>query len=219
MSLSIVLASASPRRKELLSLLVDSFEVRTSFVDETPFLKNASPASVERAALAKAEDVAAGLDRERLVIAADTVIFFHNRLLGKPRDEKDAAAMLMRLRGEVHSVITGMAVLSLTSRFLFHEETRVWMKKCSDRKIMEYIATGEPLDKAGAYAIQGVGGKLIQSIRGCYPNVIGLPLCALARRLIQAGVAIRAVQEVCPAKSLAGSPGAESALFREAVVP
>lgn len=200
---AVVLASASPRRRELLSLVLDDFLVETSSVDETEFLFDASSASIEQAALAKALDVAGRSGEEFVIIAADTVISFQGRLLGKPEDEKHAEAILKQLRGNVHAVITGVAILDPrgSTRYLFHESTQVRMQDCADSEILEYIATGEPMDKAGAYAIQGIGGKLVHSIKGCYPNVIGFPLCAVVRHLNLIGIKTGSVPGICPGRN------------------
>lgn len=198
----VVLASASPRRKELLSLVLEEFTVETSSVDETEFLVDASAASVEQAALAKARDVAERSGAGSIIIAADTVISFMGSLLGKPEDEEHAEVILKQLRGEVHSVITGVAILAPSSskEYLFHESTRVRMNDYTDSDIREYVATGEPMDKAGAYAIQGLGSKLVHSMEGCYPNVVGFPLCAVVRHLNLAGVETGCVPEICPGR-------------------
>ena len=200
MNIPVVLASASPRRRELLSLLIGGFTVQASGVDETPYLKDATAGSVEQAALAKGRDVADRCVSGTVVIAADTVISFEGRLLGKPSGPGEAAGMLRELRGDEHSVITGAAILFQGKVELFHEKTLVRMRHYSNREIEEYVATGEPLDKAGAYAIQGIGGSMVESIRGCYPNVIGFPLCAVARQLGELGIVTRPVPEVCPAR-------------------
>ena len=199
----IVLASASPRRRELLSLVLKDFLVETSSVDESGFLVDASAVSVERAALAKARDVAGRSAEGSVIIAADTVISFRNRLLGKPENEEHAEVILKELRGEVHAVITAVAILaSAGSReYLFHESTSVRMNDYTDTDIREYIATGEPMDKAGAYAIQGLGSKLVHSIKGCYPNVVGFPLCAVVRHLNLAGVETGPVPGICPGRA------------------
>ena len=190
------------RRRMLLALLLDEFSIRVSGVDETGFLVDASPGAVENAALAKARDVARCCGTDALIIAADTVISFRGRLLGKPSGREEAAAMLRELKGAEHQVITGAAILVREPRaeFCFHESTAVRMNDYSEREIRDYAASGEPLDKAGAYAIQGLGGKMVHSIRGCYPNVVGFPLCAVARRLNLLGIRTRPVPEICPAR-------------------
>ena len=202
----VVLASASPRRRELLSLILEDFSIKTSSVDEMEFLTDSSPLSVEQAALAKARDVARECDSGSVIIAADTVISFRGRLLGKPESIEHAAAMLRELRGVQHQVITGCAVIPGTgsTEYLFHESTAVRMKEFSEGEILDYVASGEPFDKAGAYAIQGLGGSLIHSIQGCYPNVIGFPMCAVVKHLRLAGIETRPVQDICPARRASG---------------
>ena len=204
MSSQVVLASASPRRRELLSLVLDDFIVKTSEVDESEFLVDASTGSIESAALAKARDVAEGFGAESVIIGSDTVISFMGQLLGKPEDEEHAEVILKQLRGKVHEVITGVAVLgpSSSKEYLFHESTSVRMNDYTDTEIREYIATGEPIDKAGAYAIQGLGSKLVHSIKGCYPNVVGFPLCAVVKFLNLAGVETGSVPGICPARKI-----------------
>ena len=203
MNFSVILASASPRRRELLSLVLKDFAVKTSQVDEKEFLVDASAGSIEHAAQAKARDVARKFGEDSVVIGADTVISFMGQLLGKPEDEEHAEVILKHLRGEVHEVITGVAILGSSSskEYLFHESTRVRMKAYTDKEIRDYIASGEPMDKAGAYAIQGRGGKLVHSIKGCYPNVVGFPLCAVVRYLNLAGVETGSVPEICPGRN------------------
>lgn len=200
----VVLASASPRRRELLSLILDDFSIKTSSVDEMEFLTDSSPFSVEQAALAKARDVARECDSGSVIIAADTVISFRGKLLGKPDDQEHAAMLLKELRGEEHAVVTGCAILrgKGSPEYLFHESTRVRMRDAGDREILDYVASGEPFDKAGAYAIQGLGRKLVHSIRGCYPNVVGFPLCAVGKHLNLAGIETRPVQGICPGRSI-----------------
>lgn len=198
----LILASASPRRRELLSLVLDDFLVKPSSVDETEFLVDASADSIEQAALAKARDVAGESEAGSIIIAADTVISFMGSLLGKPDDEEHAEVVLKQLRGKVHAVITGVAILapSCSQEYIFHESTRVRMNDCADSEIREYVTSGEPLDKAGAYAIQGLGRKLVHSIEGCYPNVVGFPLCAVVRHLNLAGVETGGVPGICPGR-------------------
>jgi nucleoside triphosphate pyrophosphatase len=207
MKSQVVLASASPRRRELLSLVLDAFIVKTSEVDESEFLVDASTGSIIRAALAKARDVAEGFGAGSIIIGSDTVISFMGQLLGKPEDEAHAEVILKHLRGEVHEVITGVAILgpSSSQEYLFHESTRVRMKDYTDREIQDYIASGEPMDKAGAYAIQGIGRKLVHSIKGCYPNVVGFPLCAVVKYLNLAGVETRSVPAICPSRLARGT--------------
>ena len=200
MNRPVILASASSRRRELLSLVLKKFTVKASSVDETEFLTDATPSSVEQAALAKARDIAEKVEEGSVIVAADTVISFLGNLLGKPEDDEHAASMLKQLRGRKHSVITGGVVMDIagSKQYIFHESTKVRMRDVSDREILDYIASGEPLDKAGAYAIQGLGRELVQSFQGCYPNVVGFPLCAIVSRLNLIGIETRPVMDICP---------------------
>jgi septum formation protein len=177
----IVLASASPRRRELLASLNLSFTVVPADVDEgaieaehahLPVLER-----VERLALAKVEAVAQRLaNPQALVIGSDTTVVLDERMLGKPTDAGDAFAMLKRLQGREHTVITAIALSWRGESRVASRRTRVWMRDLDDAEIRRYIATGEPMDKAGAYAIQGFGSLIVDRIEGCYFNVVGFSL-------------------------------------------
>jgi septum formation protein len=169
----IILASGSPRRRELLSYLIDTFDVIPSGIDE---VASGSPRQqVEKLALDKAIDIAQQYP-DALVIGADTLVAVDDHVLGKPKDKADAAAMLRLLSGRYHSVYTGVAVVINGETHTIVEMTRVTFNRMTEDEIAEYIATGEPMDKAGAYGIQGYGGKYISGIEGCFFNVMGLPL-------------------------------------------
>lgn len=187
----LVLASGSPRRRELLAALGLPFEIITSGVDETIDPALAPAEQVRQLALEKARAVAARLE-SGLVIGADTDVFLDGVMLSKPADAADAARMLRQLRGQTHEVISGVAVIGAASGRAESGSvtTPVRMAAYSDAQIAEYAASGEPLDKAGAYAIQGLGGALVAGIEGCYNNVVGLPLCELAALLARFGVAV-----------------------------
>lgn len=175
----IILASASPRRKQLLEQMKLKFEIIPSNIIED-YQENQEPEEVARdLAKKKAMDIAR-ISKNSLVIGADTVVFL-NEILGKPRDEKDALEILKKLSGKTHYVITGIAVIDSSTKKLVvdHEKTAVKMKKISEREIKDYISTGEPMDKAGAYGIQGLGSVFIEEIHGCYFNVVGLPISKL----------------------------------------
>ncbi|MGI6492974.1 MAG: Maf family protein [Pelotomaculum sp.] len=180
----IVLASASPRRAELLRQVGLEFEVMVSEVEETltPGLEPA--AQVELFALRKANAVAAALDRG-IVIGADTVVVQGGRVLGKPVDAQEAVEMLQLLQGKGHEVYTGVALVDARSsvKLVEHVMTRVFFNAMSEETIRRYVATGEPLDKAGAYAVQGRAALFINRLEGCYYNVVGLPLARLATML------------------------------------
>ncbi len=181
----IILASSSPRRKMLLEQLHIHFDIRVSDVDEalTPDLPPEMQA--ERLALEKARFIAERVDRsDTLVIGADTIVVDGQEILGKPADHDDAFRMLSRLSGRTHHVITGLALIALgtsSKTLAAHETTQVKVASLSEQDILAYINTGEPLDKAGAYGIQGKGAIFIEWIHGCYNNVVGLPLFLLCR--------------------------------------
>lgn len=179
----MILASGSPRRRELLGFICSEFKVIPA-VGEEQIPEGASP---EEAVLAlsrqKAEEIAAKYPNET-VIGADTVVSIDGEILGKPRDERDAARMLRLLSGRVHSVFTGVCVIFADGRIEnFAEETKVEFYPLSEREIADYIATGDPMDKAGAYGIQERGAKNVKGIVGDFYNVMGLPVARLARVL------------------------------------
>ena len=178
--MNIILASASPRRRELLERIgITGFTVAAPNVDESvePGL---SPADmVEELSLRKARAAAQNACPDDLIIAADTVVALDAAVLGKPRDRDDAFAMLSALSGREHHVYTGVTVLRGARTVTRHEVTAVTFRELSPDEIRSYIATGEPMDKAGAYGIQGVGALLVSGIRGDYSNVMGLPVFRL----------------------------------------
>lgn len=181
----IVLASASPRRKMLLHQLDIPFDTTVSQIDETIQSDVSAEEFARRLALEKAQAVACSLN-DTLIIGADTIVVDEGGILGKPQHEQEAFQMLQRLSGKVHRVITGVAVISTYSPqnvLVNHETTQVKIAALSDQDIHRYIRTGEPLDKAGAYAIQGKGAMFVEWIHGCYNNVVGLPLFLLMRML------------------------------------
>ncbi|BDG61511.1 Maf family protein [Caldinitratiruptor microaerophilus] len=187
----LVLASASPRRVSLLEQVGLSFEVVPSGVPEDPGDGTREPADLARAlALRKAEAVAAR-EPDALVLGADTIVVLDGAVLGKPRDEAEAVRMLERLQGRSHVVITGVALVAPGGRKrVEHEETTVWMRPLTRAQVEWYVRSGEPLDKAGAYAVQGLGALLVERIFGCYYNVVGLPLGRVARLLEEFGLTV-----------------------------
>jgi septum formation protein len=187
--MKLILASASPRRAEILRDAGLSFTVVSSAVDETPYPGEAPQTLAQRLADAKADLVAARAVGTAIVIAADTVVVLDGQLLGKPRSTDDARRMLEQLSGRTHSVHTGVSLIRLpdAERFHFVETTLVTFSKLSADEISQYLATEEPYDKAGAYAIQGRAGRYIQRIEGCYHNVVGLPLAHLIAVLRELG--------------------------------
>jgi septum formation protein len=188
----VVLASASPRRRTLLRYLIADFEVIPSTVDER-FEPGPLIETVARLAEVKARAVTATLSAG-IVLGADTVVVIDDEPLGKPADSPEAVAMLRRLRGRPHEVLTGVAVLDVGSgrAFTATEVTRVVMARFTDELIERYVASGAPLDKAGGYAIQDLDGALVDGVFGSFTNVIGLPLGLTARLLRQAGVPVSA---------------------------
>lgn len=186
---TLILASASPRRKALLDSIGVSFKVQPARVPEAWDDSSDSEEVARDLALRKARAVAA-LQAEGLVVGADTLVCLDGVILGKPRSESEATSMLQRLSGKTHSVVTGVAVVDSRSgrEEVAAEVTRVTFRTLSPAEIERYVATGEPMDKAGAYGIQGVGALLVARIEGCYPNVVGLPLVRLAELLSRFGV-------------------------------
>jgi septum formation protein len=187
--MDIVLASGSPRRAELLSRMGVSYRVVISKAKENnPY----PPWSqwVQNLALHKAQAVAA-LTGE-LILAADTIVVKDEKVLGKPINEQDAEEMLAFLSGDVHEVMTGITLINSLTGQVFHdlEVTKVYFRTLTAREIKAYVASKEPLDKAGAYGIQGLGGLLVEKIEGCYYNVVGLPLVKTMNLLRKCGVSI-----------------------------
>ena len=185
----IILASASPRRKEILGTTGLKFDICVSDYEEDLSMKKEPRALARFLSGKKAEEVAHKY-RNAIIIAADTFIVFKDKLLGKPHTAKEAAKMLNMLNGKAHSVITGFTVLDTGSKKLVSRsiETKVYFKKLTQKEIKAYVSTKEPLDKAGAYAIQGLGAALIEKIDGDFLNVVGLPLAALAEALKGFGI-------------------------------
>lgn len=186
----LVLASGSPRRRDLLAATGMHFEIVPADVDETLLPGESAEDLTARLAVAKARAVRDALEPgPLLVIGADTVVVLDDEILGKPVDADDAARMLRRLSGRTHRVLTGVAVVAGEwSPRIDVTTTRVTFRPLTDDEIGEYVATGEPLDKAGAYGIQGAGGALVESIDGPYDNVVGLPVASVRRLLASARV-------------------------------
>ncbi len=176
----LVLASASPRRRELLASLGCEFEVVVPEIDETPLPAEAPRTFVERMAKEKSE----AIDAAGIIIAADTIVVQHNRILGKPANEAHAFEMLSNLSGQTHEVITGVCIRQGGRAVVFSICTEVTFRTVDKAEIEAYIASGCPMDKAGAYAIQGGAAHMVRAINGSYTNVIGLPLCELHEALI-----------------------------------
>ena len=181
---SIVLASASPRRRELLSTLGVSFTVLAADADEHCTLSD--PARyAEELAMRKGRAVlellqAQGKDRDTVILSADTVVVCDGEILGKPRDRADAIRMLTLLRGRSHHVITGIGVTADGITHVAHSDTAVRVSNIPDEEIVRYVDSGDPMDKAGAYGIQGAFSRWVEGIDGCYFGVVGLPVHAIA---------------------------------------
>ena len=187
----LILASNSPRRRELLALGNWMFHVEPAEVDESPLPGEAPADYVVRLAESKARACRAQAHPEQTVVAADTTVTIDGAILGKPADMAEAADMLQRLRGRTHQVCSGIAVMSMSAGRLLTDlcVTGVPMRAYSDEEMNAYILSGDPLDKAGAYAIQHPGFHPVEALQGCFASVMGLPLCHLVRSLRQLGVA------------------------------
>jgi septum formation protein len=186
---SIVLASESTRRVDILRTLGISFSIIPPDIDETK-LKDETPQEfVARISYEKANKVGRHFP-EKWVIAADTIVVLKGKVLGKPKDERDAFNMLRTLRGKWHKVITGYCVLNLLKNVVYRDivETKVFVRHMTDDEITRYIKTSEPMGKAGSYAVQGKGGYMVKEIKGSYTNVVGLPICEIAEALLSLGV-------------------------------
>jgi septum formation protein len=193
----LVLASASPRRQELISLLGLPVRILPSRVDEdTP--DHWSPSQIveglsARKALAVKEELLSTDDDDScIIVGSDTIVVLNGKVMGKPRDVREAEQMLRQLAGETHEVYTGVTCFRVTDAktVTTHRITKVKMRNLTSDQISRYVATGEPMDKAGAYGIQEIGSLLVESIEGCYFNVVGLPVSLLAIMLEQFGVTI-----------------------------
>lgn len=180
--MKIILASASPRRQELLKYIVPEFEVIPADIDETLPLDIPAEKSAEYLACKKARHIAEKYP-DCAVIGSDTVVISGREILGKPADNADAERMLKMLSGQTHKVITGVCIAAAGQYDSFSKETAVKFYPLSEEEICGYIATGEPADKAGAYGIQGYGSVLVEGIEGDFFNVMGLPVASLKRRL------------------------------------
>lgn len=176
--MKVILASNSPRRKQLLEQIGIDFEVIVSDVDESKVVSESVDKYVEKLAYMKAKDVYDKLNYDKIVIGSDTVVAFNGEVLGKPINENNAFEMLKMLQGNICEVLTGLCVISSKNNkeYITHDKCRVYIQNMTDEEIWEYIKTGEPMDKAGAFAIQGIGGRYISKIEGDYYSVVGLPI-------------------------------------------
>ncbi len=183
----LVLASASPRRAELLSAAGFTFTIVPAEVDERVRDGEAVQAYVERLAIEKAAAVAAA-DPSKIVVAADTAVVVGGRILGKPRDDEDAASMLEALSGRDHEVWTGVAVKAGGRMISRAVSTTVRFSRLTDEEIAWYVGSREPRDKAGAYAVQGLGSRFVEAVEGSYSNVVGLPVATLYQMFLELGL-------------------------------
>ena len=195
--MEVILASQSPRRRELLSQIGVKYRCMVS--DKEEKIDTGVPReAVMRLSYQKAEDiyetVKKDIREDTLIVGADTVVACEGRIMGKPSDNKNAEEMLKLLRGKCHSVWTGVTIIYISGENIvsdtFEAETRVYMYDMSDDEIKEYVESGEPSDKAGAYAIQGLGARYIEKIEGDYNNVVGLPVSQLYQKLKEYGIKI-----------------------------
>ena len=187
MKTDFILASASPRRKELLTQAGYQFEIFPSTCEENIPAGLSPKDVVEGLAYQKALDVYS-MHPERVVLGADTIVCFDGEILGKPKDKEDAKRMLHMLSGQTHEVRTGFALLGKGIEFVSSEAAMVTFFHLTDEEIEHYVNTGEPMDKAGAYGIQGLGAVLVRSVLGDYFNVVGLPIATVARALGAIGI-------------------------------
>lgn len=197
----LILASGSPRRRALLEMLRIPFETCVTNADESLDPTWSPHVAVEQLALRKA--TAAVHERAchpAIILAADTVVSIHGQIFGKPTDEQHALSMLQQLQGQQHDVFTGICLYDVDKQKYqqTHVHTQVWMRPQDEDWLRWYIQTGEPLDKAGAYAIQGIGSLLVERIVGDYYNVVGLPLSRLDEAFTSLGVPLRSLMNVSP---------------------
>ena len=178
----IILASGSPRRKEILTLADLDFDVMPSNAEEIT-TKTAPHEVVMGLAAIKARDIYEKSDKQSMIVGADTVVAYQEQILGKPADEEDAKRMLSMLSGQTHEVYTGVCVIEDGEAKTFYEETKVTFYEISDEQIDHYIKTGEPMDKAGSYGIQGKAAVFIKGIEGDYYNVVGFPIARFLQEI------------------------------------
>ena len=188
--MELILASKSPRRRQLLEQMGLQFRVVTAQADET--MDPAKPVDQEigRVSRLKAEAVRSQVQAEDIIIAADTLVCIDGKRLGKPHTEREAAAMQRQLSGRDHTVVTGVSVSRGDRTQTFTEQTRIHFRSLSEAEIQAYVATGEPMDKAGAYGIQGLAGLFVTALDGDYYNVMGLPICRLTQVLRSFGITV-----------------------------
>ena len=189
--MAIVLASGSPRRKELMEMLgFKDMMIIPAKGEEKADLSLEPGIIVEKLSEAKAQEVAALRPAGDVVIGADTIVWLDGKIMGKPHSEKEAAEMLGSLSGRAHTVYTGVTVINGAKAVSRHERSRVHFRELDEKEIQAYIKTGEPMDKAGAYGAQGLGALFVRGIEGDFFNVMGLPVCLLGEMLKEQGVVI-----------------------------
>lgn len=201
MNSRLILASGSPRRKELLEQIGARFEILSAKGEEviigtepSRVVMELSKQKAEEIAGRYREELGAEAERRTVILGADTVVVYGNQILGKPKDESEAVRMLQRLSGNTHSVFTGVTLIidrgEKQEKHSFYAETRVTMYPMTEKEIYAYVESGEPMDKAGSYAIQGKGAAYIEKIEGDYNNVVGLPVSLVYRNLVKSGIEI-----------------------------
>jgi septum formation protein len=186
---AIVLASESTRRVDILRTLGISFSIMPPGIDERRKPYESPKDFVLRMAYEKARKVG-DLFPDKWIIGADTVVVHKGKVLGKPKADEDAVAMLKRLRANWHKVYTGYCILNASKQIVYQDvaETKVFIKDLTDKEIAKYVGTSEPFDKAGSYAVQGRGGYMVKEIKGSYSNVVGLPICEITDALLSLGI-------------------------------
>ena len=189
--MNIILASASERRAELLAKITNNFKIKTSEFEESDIPFSGSCGDYVMAlARGKAMDICSSVKKPAAIIGCDTIVYFNGKVLGKPKDSAEAFQMLSDLSGNTHEVYTGVAVINTETQEISTEYvcTEVKFSKLSEEEINNYIETGEPFDKAGAYGIQGAASLFVEQVKGCYYNVVGLPVNKLYFMLREMGV-------------------------------
>lgn len=183
--MKIILASASPRRKSLMDVLGLNFEIKVSDCEEKIDINANVEDIVMSLSLQKAQAVAKESDKDSIVIGADTVVSYQNEILGKPKDKQDAIRMLTLLSGNTHSVYTGFTIINTIDNTIItdYEKTDVTFKPLTENEIIDYVNTNDPMDKAGAYSIQGIASSFVEILDGDYNNVVGLPIYKLSKYL------------------------------------
>lgn len=195
MEYQVILASGSPRRKELLEQIGVSFQIITSNKEE--IITSTNPEDVvKELSMRKAEDVAAEVSGPAIILGADTVVAYHGEILGKPKDKEDAIRMISSFAGDVHYVYTGVCMIrkeadGTVKNISFAEGTKVTVYPMTKQEISDYVESGEPMDKAGAYAIQGLFAPYIKEISGDYYNIVGFPIAGIYQRLKEEGIVLK----------------------------